>query len=123
LGRGAFINTNYYGLEQVDGIFGGLGVTAAVKVKQAYAIDNKIDDGLPQSGNIIAVYPFSGLMAWAPLGPFAGGYFLPATFTTATAGSSTTCFDNNSVNGSIQQYSMMQNGGNGTNCALSIKLQ
>lgn len=54
--------TNYFSLEPVTKILvttaGGIGVYTGrgLKVRQAYSIDNKIDDGLPETGNVLAQY-------------------------------------------------------------------
>lgn len=108
---------NYFGIEQIT-LNNGVEMVGnpSLTVQQAYAIDKKIDDGLPMSGGILAIYNRDGPQ-WA------GGLnqgFVP--YTSATAGSSTTCFDNGGGSGP-QQYSMGQNSGSGVNCALSFKFQ
>ncbi len=91
-------------------------------VQQAYEIDKKIDDGLPQSGSVLALSPFgwgSGMdYIWAGTAIFNS----PTPYTTATAGSDTTCFDNGNVVGT-QHYSTEMNNGMGVNCALSFRFQ
>ena len=54
---------NYFGINLVTGIscqsnYGALvpGLSQGLTVAQAYAIDAKLDDGKPMSGNILAVY-------------------------------------------------------------------
>jgi hypothetical protein len=100
-------------------------------VAQAYNIDLKIDDGLPQSGNVKSLYLSCNdqgayAVAWAGVGIVQEGG-VPASsdsgYTTATAGSSTTCFDNGNTAGAIQHYSMAQKNGAGMNCALSFRFQ
>jgi prepilin-type N-terminal cleavage/methylation domain-containing protein len=112
---------NYFGLSSVTGGIAGCSNCAAsnpaLSVAQAYAIDTKIDDGLPQSGQIIAVYTNGGLGA-----TWAGGASQVPPYTTGTPGSSTSCFDNGNSAGSSQQYSMEQNS-SGLNCALSFQMQ
>jgi prepilin-type N-terminal cleavage/methylation domain-containing protein len=111
---------NYYGLSAITSlpatwqIFSLPGLTVA----QAYSMDKKVDDGIPQSGNVIAMY-LSGQTSgtWAGTGNGTG-----APYTTATQGSPTTCFDNGNGSGA-QQYSLQQNGGSGSNCALSFRFQ
>ena len=53
-------STNYYGLSAVTDIVGsstGLIVSnPGLTVREAYSIDTKMDDGLPQSGNVQAFY-------------------------------------------------------------------
>jgi prepilin-type N-terminal cleavage/methylation domain-containing protein len=91
-------------------------VNLALTVAQAYAIDTKMDDGLPQSGNVLALIDDTYIM-WPGNGTISG------PFTTATAGSATSCFDNGNVAGVAQQYSMKQNGGSGANCGLTFGFQ
>src|SRR5207237_349846 len=109
-----------------------------LSVQQAYNIDKKVDDGLPQSGNVTTLYintsvPYSGVIGWAAgsgnFGADAGAPNHGAT-TAATVGSATTCYDNSSassgtpgVAGAVQHYSLEINGGGNQNCALSFKFQ
>jgi hypothetical protein len=102
---------NYYGLTAVTllkaSYHGMISSQPGVTVAQALAVDSKVDDGLPQSGNVTAVYPVlsGGLLA-----------FIPAP--NAVSASSSTCYDTTS-----NQYSVTQNGGAGVNCALSFRFQ
>ena len=107
--------TNYFGLSAITAI-GGLGKPYAnpgLTASQANNIDGKIDDGLPQKGRVLAIFldGNTGLM---------GPVWVGATSTTATPGSSTTCYDNGNVAGT-QLYSVTQNSGEGMNCALSFQ--
>ena len=88
-------------------------------VQQAYDIDRKIDDGLPHTGNVIAQYVINSTsgIVWA-----AGGGGVGTYDNSATAGSSTTCYDNGG-NAGIQQYSVEISNGANVNCALSFKIQ
>ena len=98
---------------------------ASVNVIQAYNIDVKMDDGLPQTGRVVAAYiVYSGAM-WA-----GAGTWFSAPYTTATAGSATTCFDNSAtatgspgVAGAAQHYSLEISGGTGINCGISFRFQ
>jgi prepilin-type N-terminal cleavage/methylation domain-containing protein len=123
----AISGANYFGLslptpyiDRDGAIYGNPGLTVA----QAYAIDTKIDDGLPQTGHVTAQYQDWTLgmsttsSIWAE-GPGVAG----PSDTTALAGSSSTCFDNSGVTGATQRYSMEQSGGNGLNCGLSFRFQ
>lgn len=85
---------------------GHLYSTPGLTVGAGYAIDQKMDDGLPTSGNVQAQWP------GAPDGvqPFMGQ--APA------APSSSTCYDTTS-----NHYSMSQNGGAGVSCGLSFRFQ
>lgn len=111
IGNGNFIsvysdsNKNYFEISIITAILGNSQITANTGLSpiQAYAIDNKLDDGLPQSGRITANYVNTWFVQWSA---------------NAAAASTTTCFDTTSGN-----YSVGQNGGNGINCALSFKLQ
>ena len=112
---------NYFGISGGSNI--ALGTTSftsspALTVAQAYAIDKKIDDGLPQTGNIVALFLDSN---WQGSG-FTGNW-VGAADTSATQGLSTTCYDNGNVTGATQQYSMEENGGSGQNCAISFQMQ
>lgn len=111
---------NYYGISAVTWLGAGTAVnsTPGLSVQQAYNIDKKVDDGLPQSGNITALYANNGVI-WAGSGQPSG----TAPYTTATIGSATSCFDNGNTAGVQQQYSVEQNGGSGLNCALSFQFQ
>ena len=118
--------TNYFGLStisQIDGT-GQSTSTATLPVKDAFAIDSKIDDGLPQLGRVTVQYVSLGLLAWA------GTAYTGAPTTAATAGSATSCYDNSSaasgtpgVAGAAQHYSLEISGGSGPNCALSFRFQ
>jgi prepilin-type N-terminal cleavage/methylation domain-containing protein len=106
---------NYFGLSAISVINAGGSSeptsTAGLTVQEAYSIDKKADDGLPQTGHITALY-VSGYGQW-----------MGASDTSATAGDATTCYDNGNVNGVVQQYSVSQNGGTNVNCALSFQFQ
>jgi len=113
---------NYFGLSAVTSnaechVISNTSLTVA----QAYAIDKKMDDGLPQSGNVTAMYPST--LVWAAGGGNSGaeaGNGGPTT--AATQGSATTCYDNNNTIGQ-QKYSVQQNNGANANCALSFRFQ
>jgi hypothetical protein len=120
---------NYYGLSVITSLSNGSPASnPALTVQQGYAIDSKVDDGLPQSGNVTAQYlnvNINAGVSWA-----AGGGVAGASGTGATAGSSTTCYDNSSsasgtpgVAGATQHYSLEISNGSNINCALSFKMQ
>lgn len=117
---------NYFGVAvivEVDsGSPGGFNTNPGMTVQQAYGIDKKIDDGLPQTGGVMAQYLHTNSggsgFQWA-----AGGGGTGTADTSSTAGTSTTCYDNNSSAGAIQQYSVKQSGGTNVNCALSFRFQ
>ena len=122
---------NYYGLSNVSSITTGtVTSTPGLTVSQAYAIDTKMDDGLPQSGHVLAQFLSSnwdGSQTWAGVSTNGDytlfGFSVGGPTTVATAGNGQTCYDNNHTGGSIQQYSMGQNNGAGINCALSFQFQ
>jgi prepilin-type N-terminal cleavage/methylation domain-containing protein len=117
---------NYFGLQPIgrlspgsflDSFGDSLGnpVKSSLTVQQAYNIDAKIDDGLPQSGNVMAQALDNTVFLWA--GGF--GQASPA----AIAASSSTCFDNGNNSSAAGNYSLAVNGGKGPNCELSFKFQ
>ena len=118
---------NYFGLSQVtqvNGVLDCISGKVGLSVSQALSIDTKIDDGYPQTGRVLAIYigcKGNSIVIWAQSGP--GNPPAGATDTSATAGSTYTCYDNNSVPGATQQYSMSQSHGTGRNCALSFRFQ
>jgi prepilin-type N-terminal cleavage/methylation domain-containing protein len=112
---------NFFGLSAVTEIVNGGDMlsTPALTVQQAYIIDTKIDDGLPQSGRVTAQYEndVGWPVLWAGLSGGQGGT------DAATPGSSTTCFDNGDTANATMQYSTEISGGNNVNCALSFQMQ
>lgn len=111
IGNGNYIHVysttkqNYFGLSIPTSLLGNSQITAStgLTVSQAYSIDNKLDNGLPQTGRITANYVNTNAVGWSA---------------NAAAASATTCFDTTSGN-----YSVGQNSGDGVNCALSFKFQ
>lgn len=131
-------NHNYLGLsrlmEQPPAYAGETISDTGLRVSQAYYLDQKMDDGQPQSGRVIAIYPgLSYLNCWAAggnLDPVAGQGMTGARqitdfgpTTAATPVSNNTCYDNNNTAGQPQRYSMSRNNGNNPNCALSFRMQ
>jgi len=130
------LGINYFGLSAVNNIaassrFGYVLSTANIPVSQAYAIDSKIDDGMPQSGNVMAWYlGVNGDLKWTDGTDATSSANQPKPTTTAIAGSSTTCYDNSSttsgtpgIANATQHYSLEISNGAGANCALSFKFQ
>jgi prepilin-type N-terminal cleavage/methylation domain-containing protein len=111
---------NYYAITSATSISSsrvssGVGMT----VQQAYAIDKKVDDGLPQSGNVLALYPLPvPVVVWAGGSGGMGGWGAPNN--NPTSSSATSCYDNGGGSGP-QNYSVGFNGGVGLNCALSFR--
>lgn len=128
---GASDGNNYFGLSTIGWIDTGgemNGANTAMTVNQAYNIDKKIDDGLPQSGTVIAIYlnwqtSLPGSVAWAAgSGNFGASTGGGAPTTAATPYAATNCYDNNNTNNTTQTYSLKQNA-NQQNCALSFRFQ
>jgi hypothetical protein len=114
---------NYYGLSAVTQVSGGqLDSTHNIAVAEAYAIDKKVDDGLPESGNVMAWYVNGGWEYWAD-GTLAWNNAGSTPETIAIAGSATSCYDNGNNASATINYSLSQNNGAGANCALSFKFQ
>ena len=136
---------NYFGISAITQIgdieFGPGGYvysSPGLSVQSAYNIDQKIDDGLPQSGTVTAIFsdcavPWAGCIAWAAGGSnhYAGdtptygadsGAPDYGPTTAATAPASNTCYDNGNIGGAAQHYSLAQNG-SAINCALSFRFQ
>jgi prepilin-type N-terminal cleavage/methylation domain-containing protein len=107
---------NYYGIFAVTNIAsssnnGFMYSSPSVPVRQAYAIDSKIDDGAPLTGNITVYY----------LDSTGGSMNISAGIYPATAA---TCYDNNN-NGPLApyHYELNYNNGASTACGISIKFQ
>lgn len=107
-------NINYFGLAQPYIWYASaINVFKSIRVIDAYNIDKKIDDGLPQTGNVLAL---ADPQDWAngDNGPGDG---------TATPPTSTTCYDDRGQTGAVRQYSYTVTQGTGINCYLSFKFQ
>jgi prepilin-type N-terminal cleavage/methylation domain-containing protein len=116
-------STNYFGLSQVTSIGAAqiVGAAPGLTVIEARNIDAKVDDGLPQSGRILALY-LGPVPVWSAGGGLTGAAGAGnAPTTTATAWASTNCYDNNGVAG-VQAYSVSRNS-DLVNCALSFQFQ
>lgn len=105
---------NYFALANVMGISQiGVEATTGLTVNQAYSIDSKIDDGLPQTGNVIALYTngFTATPAfWA-----AGGLYYNS-FTNGGADFSTPSGDYDSTtNGPVTNPADIGDGGGPAN--------
>lgn len=149
-GTGPSNRINYFGLSRIVNPY-NFAFDVSLTPNQAYAIDSKIDDGLPQYGRVLAMYPNGHaappVTAGCGMSLWAGGGHLHATYgqwnagdcahgygpVTTTSGIITdpqvnydagylTCFDNNGVAG-IEKYSTKFMGGNNIACALSFQFQ
>jgi prepilin-type N-terminal cleavage/methylation domain-containing protein len=135
---------NSFNIIQMTGVGGtsygqtdGTSMTGAngLTVSQAYMIDKKMDDGLPQAGRVTAQHNTFYNMLWALGNTNGGPSWLVGAFDPATGGpvvsgdgvatpaSSLTCYDNGNSPGATEHYSIGFNGGTGVNCSLSLLLQ
>lgn len=133
IGQGNFIyihslnSTNYFTLSTVTDIGWNIELTAnpGLTVQQAYNIDRKIDDGLPQSGAVTTCYMNKDVagdrVVWAAGGLVQGapGASNCVATTSATPPETTDCYGNNNIAGAMY-YSLNQNA-NVQNCALSFR--
>lgn len=127
MGNGIDDEMNYFGLSAIQGVGGGgLDSIQALTVREAYGIDTKMDDGMPQSGRVTAMYVFDDgdQVNWASGNSYtddgaSGVDNVPTT--AATPYAATNCYDNNDVTGP-QTYSIAQNS-SALNCALSFQFQ
>jgi len=124
---------NYFAISSYTHMGWAMGdAYASMPVRQAAYIDAKMDDGLPQTGNVLAQYltwesTHVGV-TWAAGGTVnVGGWLATSTVGaspgTAAAANATTCYDNGNSAGATMQYSLSQSNGNGVNCALSFRFQ
>lgn len=89
----------------------------------AYQIDTKMDDGMPQSGHVLAMH-----LQLQAVGTWAGGEYSGAGLHTWKAGTPTTnanpagptnCYDNNNTAGQPQRYTTSRDN---KTCALSFRM-
>jgi prepilin-type N-terminal cleavage/methylation domain-containing protein len=122
---------NYFGLTAVTLIGGagwGTASNEALTVKQAFAIDLKVDDGLPVTGRVITLYVNGSGPLWSFTGRILGGNPGDGSQgfengTGALAASSSTCYDNGGNINAPMTYSLAVNDGTGINCGLSFQFQ
>jgi prepilin-type N-terminal cleavage/methylation domain-containing protein len=109
---------NYFGVSGIlDFGFYATNPTKTLTVSQAYNMDTKVDDGLPQSGTVLAI----GVMSeWASSPYF--GVPVGAANMAQTSASATGCYDNGNVAGATEQYSTSTYPNN-VSCYLSFKFQ
>lgn len=123
---------NYFGLAAMYSISspGNYYSNPGLTVAQASAMDAKMDDGLPQSGRVLALYPYNGTVYWSAGGGGAGmgnvgdsAWPSGGPDTAATAASAVTCYDNGNVGGKTQKYSVGSVTGDNINCELAFQFQ
>jgi prepilin-type N-terminal cleavage/methylation domain-containing protein len=118
IGYGTFVyvyennGANWYGLSAISqwlDVNGTIDSATAgtIPVNEAYSIDKKIDDALPTSGNVQAVYIVNS-----------GTLLTNAPNTITSGGDASSCYDT-----TTNTYSVTVNNGNGGNCALSFRFQ
>jgi prepilin-type N-terminal cleavage/methylation domain-containing protein len=123
---------NYFAIANIWVIDGLIEANAIIPVRLAYAIDQKMDDGLPQSGMVTARAPMwpnaSAPVQWAGDGGAAGNTVIHVTGAGPLGAeppsggpTSDSCYDNNSTAGVVSNYSMKTNNGNNNACALSFQ--
>jgi prepilin-type N-terminal cleavage/methylation domain-containing protein len=113
---------NSFGLAVVTDIqtADDLNVAYGITVSTAYSIDKKMDDGLPQYGNVTA---WSGhQFGWAGDQDLSGGPVVAGDGVSSVP-SPTTCYDNAGSAGATEKYSLSQKSGAGINCLLSFRFQ
>ena len=128
IGQGGYVyvygddtGNNYFGVSSFSNPFVGSvnqygtdypnGLIPTITVAQAYAIDKKIDDGLPGTGRITTA-------TWGSMFGFYNGQVPDAQSFSPDA---TTCYDG--TYGGAEEYTMSVNSGAGMNCAVSFKFQ
>jgi prepilin-type N-terminal cleavage/methylation domain-containing protein len=120
-------DNNYFGISAITQILGGatniIVSHAGISVAQAYAIDTKVDDGLPQSGKVLAMYNSWDAPSCCAAFGIGNGSFETSYDGAPVTPSATTCFDNGNQGWTTNHYSMSQNGGAGINCGISIQFQ
>jgi prepilin-type N-terminal cleavage/methylation domain-containing protein len=111
LGNGNYVyvyemnGQNWFGLSAMTGLGNNLLSSTTIPVTQAYNMDKKVDDGLPTTGNVVAVY----------ISNSASSTFNAPSGNPDTA---STCY-----NSSTLTYSTNIGNGSNPNCALSFKMQ
>jgi prepilin-type N-terminal cleavage/methylation domain-containing protein len=113
---------NYYGLSNASAFTTGYLTTGpAISAQQAYAIDQKMDDGLPASGNVQAVY-VAGTVTVS--GPPNHRTYTPSAAVSPAANASPAvqgdCYDSTSTAGA---YALTVNGNSQVVCSLSFAFQ
>jgi prepilin-type N-terminal cleavage/methylation domain-containing protein len=135
---GTFDGSHLFGIYQLPNITSANNRRPGMTVSQAKWIDEKIDDGAPQSGSVLAIMPGGGGAPgqWAAGGGLRGasqndccaysGWTPPITFSSsflrptnaAVPYAPTNCYDNNGVAGTPQAYSMRN--AEEKNCTISV---
>jgi prepilin-type N-terminal cleavage/methylation domain-containing protein len=158
IGNGGFVNIysgawhspsdrlDYFCVSKMSGSLPANGNTTRSRpvftVLQAYSIDTKLDDGLPQTGHIFTFDGSKTGSGWSSntnpassvgidyigtVGDYDSVTHGPITAATSpaviTPPTSTTCYDNGNTPNGVEQYSLGTNGGSGINCNLTFQFQ
>jgi prepilin-type N-terminal cleavage/methylation domain-containing protein len=120
---------NYFGLSLVTNI-GTAGCVPCLwsnpglTVQQALSIDQKVDDGLPLTGRVLAAYISSNNWWWGSgNAAWQGAVNSAPPTSTPMVSSSTTCFDNGNNSSNTAKYSVEVSNGAGVNCGLVFQMQ
>lgn len=121
-----FSGDTYLGLSAIKSInvnsnWGAPTSTKAVTVWQAYQMDKKIDDGLPETGNVLAIYVSGQHGLWS--NGLDSNFTLQSPVTNADSQSSTSCFDNGGSASVAPTYSITADSGREINCGLSFRIK
>jgi prepilin-type N-terminal cleavage/methylation domain-containing protein len=115
---------NYFGLSAANKFAGTGSCTSCLAgangltVAQAAAIDAKLDDGMPFTGNVLAAYISNNEWIW----PGAAAQQPPPNYIAIVPGAST-CFDNGDNSSNTMHYSVEVSNGANVNCGLMFKMQ
>lgn len=115
---------NYFGIGGVPSLLYGwnwMTSVVALTPTEAYSIDAKADDGLPQSGVVTAAGATGSFDGGRWFGAYASSPYQGAPTTAATAASSTTCYDNGNTVGATQRYSVTTDNGMNVTCGISFR--
>lgn len=110
---------NIYAMSRVTSLSNIITPGTGINARQAYYIDNKMDDGFPQTGIVLAQYNVTGGFSWVRGG---GGYNVGANPGVATPAGATTCYDNGGNASAPMMYSVNYANGTTVNCTLTFKL-
>jgi hypothetical protein len=118
IGNGNFVyiytynGINWFGLSALTQLTASYSAmsTGNIPVSQAYSIDQKIDDGIPTTGAVQAIFPNSPN----------NGAAAPVQANNAASDGDTTCYNTGS---SPPAYSIKYDNGALPNCGLSFKFQ
>lgn len=98
-----------------------VGTTTGVTAAQAYAIDSKMDDGMPLGGSVMPIIYASGSnYTFTSAQAVTASFVLPPPFLIPFAASANSCMDNANGANQITQYSITTST---PNCSLGFRMQ